>query len=80
MLHLVNPGATSMPDLHPVHGRVRSIEGNPDAIADVGTACRLSRHRCTHVSLNYARHRTQKEDVWSVNAAGDCSFAKPSVA
>jgi hypothetical protein len=41
-----------------------------------GAACRLNRRRCTQVNLTYERQRTQKEDLWSVNVAGDCSSVK----
>ena len=44
-----------------------------------GAACRLSQRGCTQVTLTYARQRTQKEDLWSANAAGDCSSAKFSM-
>ena len=67
------------PDLRPVQGRVRNVDGNPDAIVDEGAACCLNRRRCTQVSLTYERQRKQKEDLCSVNAAGDCSSMKPSV-
>ena len=49
---------------------------------------RLSRVTIHHGAVEYAagagwlyhaRQRQQKEDLWSVNAAGDCSSAKPSV-
>jgi hypothetical protein len=65
LLHLENPGAASVPDLCPVQGRVRNVEGQPGTIVDEGAACRLTR-----VNLEYTS-RKQKEDLCSVNAAGD---------
>lgn len=53
VLHLENPGAASVPTLRPVQGRVRNLEGNPNAIANEGAACRLSRYRYTQVNLKY---------------------------
>ena len=55
------------------HGRIL------DTIADEGTAYRLNRRRCAQVNLTDARQRAQKGDLWSVNAAGDCSSVKFSM-
>jgi hypothetical protein len=35
VLHLESPGATPLPDLRPVHGRVRSEAGKPNDIVEV---------------------------------------------
>lgn len=53
MLHLQSPRAAYVPDLRPVHGRVRSEAGKPTAIADEGGS--IDQRRCTHVSLTYER-------------------------
>jgi hypothetical protein len=63
VLHLESPGAASVPNLRPVQGRVRNVDGKPDAIVDEGAACRLSRRRCTQVTLTYERQRKRKEDL-----------------
>ena len=60
MLHLENVGAAPMPILRPVQGRVGNMEGNPNAIADEGAVCRLSRYRYTQVNLKYKRQRNRK--------------------
>ena len=43
------------------------------------TEKRIIQRCCTQVSPNYERQRKQKEDLCSVNAARDCSSAKPSM-
>jgi len=43
VLHLKSPGSASMPDLRPVHGRVRSVAGKPNGIADGVAACCMRR-------------------------------------
>ena len=63
VLHLESPGTASVPVLRPIQGRVRNVDGNPDAIVDEGAACRLSRRRCTHMSLKYERQRKKKEHL-----------------
>ena len=63
VLDLESPGAASVPDLRTVHGRVRSMAGKPNAIADEGAACRLSRRCCIQVNLKYERQRKQEEDL-----------------
>ena len=63
MLHLESPGAASVPNVRPVQGRVRNVDGNPDAIVDEGAACRLNRRRCTQVNLRYERKRKKKENL-----------------
>jgi hypothetical protein len=49
VLHLESPGAASVPGLRPVYGRVRSVAGKPDAIADGGAADRLRRRHFVDV-------------------------------
>jgi hypothetical protein len=43
VLHLESPGSAFVSNLRPVHGRVRSVAGKPNAIADDGAACCLRR-------------------------------------
>ena len=49
VLHLESPGAASVSGLRPVHGRVRSVAGKPNAIADGGAADRLRRRHFVDV-------------------------------
>jgi hypothetical protein len=49
VLHLESPGSASVSDLRPVHGRVRSVAGKPNAIADDGAACCLRRRHLVDV-------------------------------
>jgi hypothetical protein len=49
VLHLESPGSASVPDLRPVHGRVRSVAGKPNAITDGAAACWLRRRHLVDV-------------------------------
>src|SRR5512145_2171681 len=60
LLHLESPGAASVYDLRSVQGRVRNVDGNPDAMPDERAGCRLKRRHLNTNSLLGVRVLTRR--------------------